>query len=72
MILCNIIVLPTTKSFCTTRNYSILSTLACVTRIMRRGNSIAGVKTFCVSFSYKNKLCNYQVFPLDAEYNFSM
>ena len=54
MMLYNIILLPTTKSFCTTRNYSILSTLACVARIMRRGNSIAGVKTFCVGFSYNS------------------
>ena len=52
--LCNIMVLPTTKSSCTTLNYAILSAYACIARIMRRGNGIAGVKTFCVSFSYNS------------------
>ena len=54
ILLCNIMVLPTTKSSCTTLNHSILYAFACIARIMRRGNSIAGVKTFCVGFSYNS------------------
>ena len=62
MIFCNIMVLPTTKSSCTTLNYSIFPAFTGVARIMRRGNSISRVKTFCLSFSCNSQvLLSYQV-----------